>query len=58
MMFRVEDPELLLALHALYQFEAERTSGPHGGAPGFRPWSAEEVVVRPHSMVTSLSSPH
>ena len=40
-MFRVEDPELLLALHALYQFEAERTSGPHGGAPGFRPWSAE-----------------
>ena len=43
-MFRVEDPELLLALHALYQFEAERTSGPHGGAPGFRPWSAEEVV--------------
>ena len=45
MMFRVEDPELLLALHALYQFEAERTSGPHGGAPGFRPWSAEEVVA-------------
>jgi hypothetical protein len=44
-MFRVDDPELLLALHALYQFEAERTSGPHGGAPGFRPWSAEEVVA-------------
>ena len=34
MMFRVEDPELLLALHALYQFEAERTSGPRG-APVF-----------------------
>jgi hypothetical protein len=44
MMLIIENPELLLALKSLYEFESPRVSGPHGGTPGFKPWSIEEVI--------------
>ena len=43
-MLIIENPELLLALKSLYEFESPRVSGSHGGVPGFKPWSIEEVV--------------
>ena len=44
-MFVVQDPKLLLALQSLYIFESKRNSGPHGGVPGFQPWTKEEVLT-------------
>jgi ATP-dependent helicase YprA (DUF1998 family) len=44
MMLIIENPELLLALKSLYEFESPRVAGSHGGSPGFKPWSIAEVV--------------
>lgn len=47
-MLVIEQPELLLALKTLYEFESPRVAGSHGGNPGFKPWSIEEVVRDTH----------
>ncbi|MAS80482.1 MAG: hypothetical protein CMA28_02535 [Euryarchaeota archaeon] len=42
-MFKINNDKLLSTLLEVYRFEVPRVSGPHGGRPGFRPWSIEEI---------------
>ena len=34
----------MLKLLKVYQFEVPRVAGPHGGRPGFNPWSKQEII--------------
>ena len=44
-MLIINDRELLATLHRVYEFEVPRVSGPHGGMPGFKPWSREDFLA-------------
>ena len=34
----------MMKLLKVYQFEVPRVAGPHGGRPGFKPWSKSEII--------------
>jgi len=43
-LLKISDDNLMLKLLKVYEFEVPRVAGPHGGRPGFNPWSKEEII--------------